>query len=63
MMTTCKCGCGQNVPAPNKAYVDKEHQLAHMYAGEARELGSISGRHAAESGRLAQAGLKGAARA
>lgn len=62
-MKLCKCGCGQSVPRPNKAYVDKEHQMAHFYAGEARVLGAISGRQAVESGRLATAGLKGAARA
>ena len=74
-MSSCKCGCGQASPSTNKAYVDKEHQLAHMYAGRARELqgmlppevkeraGRVAGQKAAESGRLAAAGLKGAARA
>ena len=74
-MQTCKCGCGETVPRANKAYVNKEHQLTDMYAGRARELqamlpvevkqrsGRAAGRKAVESGRLREAGLKGAARA
>jgi hypothetical protein len=34
-MTTCKCGCGEIVRPPNKAYVNKEHQIEHLLAGEA----------------------------
>jgi hypothetical protein len=63
------------VPRPNKSFVDKEHQLAWMDRGGATAMnamqpaeskvrgGSVSGTRAAESGRLAEAGLKGAARA
>jgi len=55
-------------------FVDKEHQLAWMHAGGAAELnalqpleakrlgGSVAGRQAARSGRLTEAGLKGAQR-
>ena len=69
----CKCGCGERVPS-SKRYVDKAHRLAHMRAGEASRLnalqpvdakrrgGSSSGRKAAASGRLAEAGQVGAAR-
>ena len=57
----CKCGCGEVVTRPNKAYVNKEHQLDHMARGEARKIAKISGDMAAASGRLREAGLKGAA--
>jgi hypothetical protein len=61
-MVTCRCGCGETVRG-RRAFVDKEHQLTWMAAGGAAELGAISGRQAAASGRLRKAGLKGAARA
>jgi len=72
----CRCGCGQAaVPKTKKAFVDKEHQLEWMVAGGARELnallpdevrqrgGAVAGRAVAQSGQLAEAGRKGAARA
>ncbi len=71
---TCKCGCGEDV-FPSRRYVNNEHKIRHMRAGEAVEMnrqqsvegkrkgGSASGRMAAESGRLAAAGLIGAERA
>jgi hypothetical protein len=71
-METCKCGCGEPMPRPNRKYVNKEHQLAHMVAGEASRMnslqpiegkqlgGAVAGRQAEESGRLAEAGKKGA---
>lgn len=70
----CKCGCGLNIKA-SKRYVDKEHQLRHMKSGEAHRLNSLqtseakrrggesAGRAAVESGHLAAASKKGAARA
>lgn len=72
MATVCACGCGQDVPPRNKSYVDNEHRIEHMLAGEAKRMnallpdevrragGHTSGKAAAESGRLAEAGLKGA---
>ena len=75
LVIECRCGCGETVKPPNKAYVDNEHRLAHMVAGEASRMnrlqpreakqqgGATAGREAADSGRLAEAGLKGAARA
>jgi hypothetical protein len=72
-MAVCKCGCGSAVKR-GRAFVDKEHQLAWMNAGGAREMnalqpleakikgGSISGQEASASGRLRQASLQGAAR-
>jgi hypothetical protein len=72
IVTTCKCGCGEAVKPPNKAYVNKEHQIDHLLAGEAARLnemqptdakrrgGATSGAASAESGRLAEAGIKGA---
>lgn len=73
MAISCKCGCGEPVKK-GRVFVNKEHQLAWMIDGgasqmnalmpdEARVLGGkITGTHAAESGRLREAGLKGAAR-
>jgi hypothetical protein len=70
----CKCGCGEKV-TDSKRYVDKAHQIAHLLAGEASRLnkqqpveakakgGSVAGTLAVQSGRLADAGQKGAARA
>jgi len=70
----CKCGCKTSIQS-SKRYVNKEHQLAHMRDGEARRLnerqpidakrrgGRAAGKAAVESGRLADAGQKGAARA
>lgn len=75
-MIECRCGCGEMVRPPNTAYVNKEHQLEHLGPGGegARHMakmptevkrrgGRTSGQNAAASGRLAEAGLKGAARA
>lgn len=59
----CRCGCGQAV-GRRRTFVNKEHQLRWMSEGGASELnalqpieakilgGSISGKNAAESGRL-----------
>lgn len=70
----CRCGCGQGVTG-RRVFVNKEHQLDWMVGGGAREIGSleppearaaggkIAGRRQAESGRLAEAGLRGADRA
>lgn len=70
----CKCGCGQHISG-RRVFVNKEHQLDWMLAGGAREIGAleppearrrggeVAGRQASESGRLADAGLKGAERA
>jgi hypothetical protein len=72
-MALCKCGCGSAVKH-GRAFVDKEHQLAWMNAGGAREMnalqpldakikgGSVAGREASASGRLREASLQGAAR-
>lgn len=72
-MKSCKCGCGASVPR-RRTFVNKSHQLAWMYAGGAREMnallpdevrergGRTTGRRAAASGRLRDAGAKGAAR-
>lgn len=69
----CKCECGETVPFSRK-YVNKEHQISHMRSGEAARLsakqspeakrkgGAAAGRAAAQSGRLAMAGRKGADR-
>lgn len=71
---SCKCGCGQTIKS-SKKYADKEHQLRHMRAGEASRLnsmqpidakkrgGAVAGRAAVVSGRLLEAGRKGAAKA
>lgn len=72
-MKSCKCGCGSSVPR-RRTFVNKSHQLAWMAAGGARELnallplevrergGRTTGRRAAASGRLREAGVKGIAR-
>jgi general stress protein YciG len=72
-MRECRCGCGQTVTG-RRVFVDKEHQLDWMRAGGARELnalqpveakalgGSITGREAHRSGRLAEAAKKGGQR-
>lgn len=75
-MTTskaCKCGCGETVKG-KRVFVNKEHQLAWMHAGGASEMnalmpddarvlgGQIAGKHAAETGRLQEAGKLGAQR-
>ncbi len=73
-MKICKCGCGEMVK-DKRVFVNKEHQLAWMYAGGARELnalmsdearvlgGQIAGKHAAEFGRLKDASELGGQRA
>jgi hypothetical protein len=70
----CKCGCDEVVPYTRR-YLNKEHQIAHMRSGEASRMnelqpyeakrrgGLTAGRLAAESGALAQRGLRGAAKA
>lgn len=70
---TCRCGCGTSVK-PARKFVDKQHQLSWMRAGGASEMnklqpveakrrgGAVAGRHAAETGQLASAGLVGAER-
>ncbi len=70
----CRCGCETPVVG-RRVFVNKEHQLAWMVAGGAREIGAlqpieakrlggqVAGRAGAESGSLAAAGLKGAKRA
>ena len=72
-MATCRCGCGDEVRR-GRTFVNKEHQLTWMHAGGAREMGalqpveakakggSIAGRASVTSGRLEEAGRKGAAR-
>jgi hypothetical protein len=72
-MAGCTCGCGSAVKR-GRAFVDKEHQLAWMNSGGAREMnalqpleakikgGSVAGREASASGRLREASLQGAAR-
>jgi hypothetical protein len=69
----CKCGCGEPVTG-KRVFVNKEHQLAWMTAGGAREMnalqpieakaagGRTTGREAHRSGRLADAARKGGAR-
>ncbi len=69
----CKCGCGTSVRG-RRTFVNKEHQLAWMMAGGAREMnallpdevrergGHTAGVQAAASGRLQEASEKGAAR-
>lgn len=72
-MDACRCGCGQPVKG-RRVFVNKEHQLAWMHAGGAREIGALepyaarvkggetAGQRAARSGRLSDAGVKGAER-
>lgn len=60
----CKCECDEAIVS-SKRYVNKEHQLNHMRAGEASRMnalqsaeakqrgGASAGRFAADSGRLA----------
>jgi hypothetical protein len=72
-MALCKCGCGEPVKR-GRVFVNKEHQLDWMNRGGARELnalqpeaakvkgGTMAGREAVATGRLRQAGLKGAIR-
>ena len=73
MPVTCKCGCGESI-RKGRVFVNKEHQLAWMMNGGAKELyalmpdeARVRGRKAAgtlavESGWLREAGLKGANR-
>jgi hypothetical protein len=70
----CRCGCGEMTKG-KRVFVNKEHQIEWMLAGGAREIGALqpieakqlggqaAGRLATNSGRLAEAGLKGAQRA
>ena len=72
-MADCKCGCGIELKG-NRKFVDKEHQLAWMLAGGARELnallpsevrvrgGQTAGNAAKSNGVLAEASKKGADR-
>jgi hypothetical protein len=72
-MKTCKCGCGAIVRR-RRTFVNKSHQLLWMAAGGAKEMnallpdevrergGRTTVRRAAASGRLREAGVKGAAR-
>ena len=69
----CKCGCDERIPS-SKRYVNKEHQLLHMRAGEASRLSQLqaaeakrlggrrAGRLAVEKGTLHEASRLGAAR-
>jgi hypothetical protein len=62
----CRCGCGQQVPKGNKAFVDRMHQYDWLAAGGAAEIGAleplearqeggrIAGKIAKTSGRLAE---------
>lgn len=73
MMRPCKCGCEETVSG-KRVFLNKEHQLAWMLAGGAGEMnrlqpleakqlgGAIAGMEAQQSGRLAEAGGKGAER-
>lgn len=72
-MRACKCGCGESVSG-RRVFVNKEHQLAWMHAGGARELNSLLplevrqqggqtvGRRLHDSGQLQEAANKGGAR-
>ena len=65
-IASCKCGCGQVVKG-RRVFVNKEHQLAWMVAGGAREMnallpdearargGHVAGTIAFNSGRLKEA--------
>jgi len=71
-MSLCKCGCGQQVRS-SRVFVNKEHQLAWMHDGGAKQLnalqpieakvrgGHTAGTDAALSGRLMEAAQKGGA--
>jgi hypothetical protein len=73
MALSCKCGCGEPVKK-GRMFVNKEHQLELMVNGGASEMnammpeearakgGEVAGKQSAESGRLHDAALKGAAR-
>jgi hypothetical protein len=66
MTKACKCGCGEQIKG-NRVFVNKEHQLAWLNAGGARELnamlpeevrvrgGKTAGRISVESGHLHEA--------
>jgi len=72
-MAICRCGCGETV-SHGRVFVNKEHQLDWMLNGGARQLnaqqpleakqrgGQTAGEGATMSGRLLNAGRKGAAR-
>lgn len=72
-IASCKCGCGETVRG-RRVFVNKEHQLAWMNRGGAKEMnalmsdearalgGRISGAVAAKSGRLREASVKGGRR-
>ena len=71
-MKVCKCGCGNPVKR-KRVFVNKEHQLAWMAAGGARELNALlpeaararggrrGGAAAVRSGRIIEVSRKGAA--
>lgn len=73
MAYSCKCGCGE-VVKKGRVFVNKEHQLEWMMNGGASEMnalmpdearvrgGQTTGRQSVESGRLREAGIKGAIR-
>ena len=73
-MTLCKCGCGCGETVKRgRTFVNKEHQLQWMVAGGASEMNAIQpleakvkgghtqGQRSYESGKLREAGEKGAA--
>lgn len=72
-MATRKCGCGQTVKS-GRVFVNKEHQLEWMVQGGASEMNALlphevkvrggltAGHQAADSGRLLDASVKGAAK-
>ena len=72
-MNACKCGCGAAV-GKRRVFLNKEHQLAWMHAGGAREMNSLlpdevrqrgghtAGSRLASSGRLLEFSKKGGAR-
>ena len=72
-MNACKCGCGAAV-GKRRVFLNKEHQLAWMHAGGARELNSMlpdgvrqrgghtAGTRLASSGQLEEFAKKGGAR-
>lgn len=67
----CRCGCGTAVKG-RKVFVNKEHQLKWMRDGGASQMnalqpveakatgGHVAGTNAVETGRLLEAGMKGA---
>lgn len=72
-MSACKCGCGAAI-GTRRVFLNKEHQLAWMHAGGAREMNSLlpdevrqrgghtAGMRLATSGQLREFAKKGGAK-